>query len=123
MLINLSNHPSTGWKDKQLDTAIAQYGTIQDIPFPNIPPTATAEAVQQLAITYVQQIQKLAQDEANQPFAAHIMGEMTFTFRVVQLLRQSGIYSIASTTKRDTIEHQDGSKTFKFNFVQFRAYS
>lgn len=122
MLINLSNHPSTRWNEKQMKAAITQYGNVQDIQFPNIPPAATSKEVQQMAKKYVQQIRELAKQEANQPFAAHVMGEMTFMYRVVKLLRRSGIKCVASTTERNTIENEDGSKTFLFNFVQFRAY-
>lgn len=122
MLINLSNHPSTRWNETQMNAAITQYGSIQDIQFPNIPPAATTKEVQKMAKKYVQQIRTLAQKEANQPFAAHVMGEMTFMYRVVKLLRRSNIKCVASTTERDTIEHPDGSKTFKFNFIQFRTY-
>ena len=122
MLINLSNHPSTRWNEKQMNATIEEYGSVQDIQFPNIPPAATTKEVQQMAKTYVQQIRELAKDEDNQPFAAHVMGEMTFMFRVVKLLRRSGIECVASTTERNTIENEDGSKTFLFNFVQFRVY-
>ena len=122
MLINLSNHPSTRWNEKQMNATIEEYGSVQDIQFPNIPPAATTKEVRQMAKTYVQQIRELAKNEDNQPFAAHVMGEMTFMFRVVKLLRRSGIECVASTTERNTIENDDGSKTFLFNFVQFRAY-
>ena len=122
MLINLSNHPSTRWNEKQMNATIEEYGSVQDIQFPNIPPAATSKEVQQMAKNYVQQIRELAKDEANQPFAAHVMGEMTFMFRVVKLLRRSNIKCVASTTERDTIENADGSKTFKFDFIQFREY-
>lgn len=122
MLINLSNHPSTRWNDKQIQTTLATYRSVHDIAFPNIPPAATAEEVQKLAATYVQQILELANKPENQPFAAHVMGEMTFMYRVVSLLLRANIKCVASTTERDTIENADGSKTFKFNFVQFREY-
>lgn len=123
MLINLSNHPSTRWNDKQMQTAKAQFGNVKDIQFPNIPPAATSKEVQKMTKTYVQQIRTLAKEPQNQPFAAHVMGEMTFMYRVVKLLRRSNIKCVASTTERDTIENPDGSKTFKFSFVQFREYS
>jgi hypothetical protein len=105
-----------------MNATIEEYGSVQDIQFPNIPPAATSKEVQQMAKNYVQQIRELAKDEANQPFAAHVMGEMTFMFRVVKLLRRSNIKCVASTTERDTIENADGSKTFKFDFIQFREY-
>jgi hypothetical protein len=122
MLVNLSNHPSERWNNTQMNAAIQQYRNVKDITFPNILPTATTEEVQRMAKSYVHQIQILAQNETNQPFAVHVMGEMTFIYRIVLLLHRSNIKCIASTTERNTIENPDGSKTFLFNFVRFRAY-
>ena len=51
------------------------------------------------------------------------MGEMTFVFRMVKLLKRRKIKCVASTTERNVIEHEDGSKTFHFEFVQFREYT
>lgn len=122
MLLNLSNHPSTKWGKKQTQTAIEKYGNIQDMPFPHVQPTATSEDIKKLAADYVKQIRTLAKAEENQPFAVHIMGEMTLVFRIIKLLKRSKITCVASTTFRDTIENPDGSKTFKFEFIQFRTY-
>ncbi len=120
MLINLSNHPSSKWSKEQLRVATVQYGEIQDIPFPEVPPAATPEAIQHIVQKYIPNILKQSKQET--PFVVHIMGEMTLVFRMVTILQQSDITCIASTSFRDTVEHPDGSKTFKFSFVQFRAY-
>jgi hypothetical protein len=55
------------------------------------------------------------------PQAVHLMGEMTFTFRLVTMLQAAGIPCIASTTHR-TVEERDGKKIVQFEFVQFRPY-
>ena len=123
MLINLSNHPSTGWKDTQTNAALAQYGNIYDIPFPSMSPTATPKQIQQIAQTYLQEIIILAKNKSNQPFAVHIMGEMTFTYYVVRELKQANIKCIASAANRNAIEKEDGSKIVLFDFVQFREYT
>lgn len=122
MLLNLSNHPSTKWGEKQKNTAIEQYGSIQDMSFPHVQPTATSDDIKKLAANYVKQIRQLAKAKENQPFAVHIMGEMTLIFRIIKLLKRSKITCVASTTFRDTIDNPDGSKTFKFEFIQFREY-
>ncbi len=122
MLLNLSNHHSSKWGDTQRQIALEQYGDILDVPFPNVPPFATSEEIKVLASLYVKKSRDLAKIEKNQPFAVHIMGEMTLTFRIVQLLQRSNITCVASTTERNTIDHADGSKTFKFDFIQFRKY-
>lgn len=118
MLINLSNHPSTKWTDTQCDTAKKQYGKVVDIPFPRIPPEATKEEIEQLTEMYAGQIQKVAGVEAT---TVHLMGEMTFTYMLVNKLREEGVLCIASTTNR-TVEERDGKKIVQFNFVQFRPY-
>jgi hypothetical protein len=122
MLLNFSNHPSSRWGEKQTQTAIEKYGRIQDLPFPNVPPSASSEDLKTLASHYVKQFRALAKASENQPFAVHIMGEMTLIFRIISLLKRSKITCVASTTERNTIEHEDGSKTFLFDFIQFRPY-
>lgn len=115
MLLNLSNHPSASWSAAQLQAATSLYGAIEDLPFPAIPPDAEALQVQQLAQEYFEQV------TARRPAAVHLMGEMTFTFHLVQLLREAGIPCIASTTER-IAEERDGQKIVTFRFVQFRNY-
>jgi hypothetical protein len=122
MLLNLSNHPSTRWSEEQRERAIKEYHNIQDMSFPNVPPAATAAEIKTMAADYVQQIRGLAKAEGNQPFAVHIMGEMTLIFRVVSLLKRSKITCVASTSERNSIENADGSKTMQFKFIQFREY-
>ena len=53
--------------------------------------------------------------------AVHIMGEMNFTYALVNKLKANGIKCVASTTKRETVE-ENGVKISKFNFVRFREY-
>jgi hypothetical protein len=122
MLLNLSNHSSTKWGDKQTQTATQKYGNIQNMPFPNVPPAATSEEIKVLANGYVTQIRALAKAEGNQTFAVHIMGEMTLIFRIITSLKRSKIVCLASTSERNTVEHEDGTKTILFEFIQFRTY-
>jgi hypothetical protein len=75
-----------------------------------------------LANDYVKQIRILAKADENQPFAVHIMGEMTLIFRIITLLKRSKIVYVASTSERNTIENEDGTKTILFEFIQFREY-
>jgi len=49
------------------------------------------------------------------------MGELTFTYVLLNKLREKGIQAIASTTKRNVIETPEG-KISKFSFVRFRDY-
>ena len=115
MLINLSNHPSTRWTEAQLSAAVNTYGTVKDIPFPNIPPAMTGEELNELTTEYLKKILDI------DPHTVHLMGEMTFTFRLVTILKKMKIPCIASTTNR-TVEEKEGKKIVLFEFVQFREY-
>jgi hypothetical protein len=83
--------------------------------FPLINPKANNHEIDLLVEDYFAEITKLI------PQAVHIMGELTFTYRMVTKLKNAGITCIASTTKRNVIE-KDGAKVSRFEFVKFREY-
>jgi hypothetical protein len=58
MLINLSNHPSSGWSETQLKAA-REWGRIVDISFPVIDPEDDSENIKQLAVDYLCKIDEL----------------------------------------------------------------
>ena len=124
MLINFTNHPSDKWPENQYKAAKEIYGTILDYKFPEVPPEADEDQIKQLAEKYFQMIAAAFDSCANEPFpnAVHIQGEFTLVYRLVSLLRSSGIKCIASTTRRIVQEHEDGSRTYRFEFVRFREY-
>ena len=116
MLLNFSNHPSQQWPTLQTDIAIKTYQQITDLPFPNIPPDMNSDELDALVDLY--EIKVRTAD----PMAIHIMGELTFTHRLVNRLKAIGYRCIASTTERIVLEDGTGNKTSTFNFVQFRDY-
>lgn len=118
MLINFSNHPSEYWGKKQLEAA-KEYGELVDVPFPAIDPEADENCIKSLAEKYTEQLLAYAKDHL---LTVHIMGEMTFVYRVVSLLKEQGITCIASTTVRDAEMTDDGRKISDFQFVKFRRY-
>ena len=118
LFVNLSNHPSSAWGDRQREAAEA-IGEIRDLDFPQIAPDASEEEVQGLAAEYACRIGELA---AEAEVTVHVMGEMTFVYALVSMLRGRGIRCVASTTQRKVEEH-DGVKTSVFAFVGFREYS
>jgi len=122
MLINLSNHPSDNWEEDQKKAA-APYGAIYDVVFPVIDPTATSREVESLADSYAYKVAQLLSGQNEPASAVHLMGELTFCFALVARLQKAGIICIASTTRRETVVHPDGSKTSRFGFVRFREYS
>ena len=115
MLLNFTNHPSNLWLATQKEAA-KEYGDIVDMSFPQIAPEATTAEIAVLAQKYIDKIMAL------QPNAVHIMGEMTFTFAVVNGLLKANLNCIASTTKR-TVTEKNGEKISVFEFVQFRPYT
>ena len=116
MLINLSNHPSSKWTAAQTAAAVKYYQKVVDMPFPNIAPEWSDQKIAVLAVEYAQKI------IAKQPQAVHLMGEMTFTYALVNLLQKASIHCVASTSERIVQEEENNKKTVFFHFIQFRAY-
>lgn len=118
LFVNLSNHPSSTWQPAQLEAA-KQYGEIIDIDFPAVDALCMPERVDQLANQYALDI---INKGAPTCLTAHVMGEMTLTFRIVELLKAQGIRCVASTTERIVTDLPDNRKETQFTFVQFREY-
>jgi len=118
LFVNLSNHPSSTWQPAQL-AAAKQYGEIIDIDFPAVDALCLPERVDQLANQYALDIINRG---APTYLTAHVMGEMTLTFRIVDLLKAQGIRCVASTTERIVTDLPDNRKETQFTFVQFREY-
>lgn len=121
MLINLSNHPSAQWSPEQLSIAKKLYGKISDLAFPAIDPHWDSAAVKLLAENYLLKIKELLTESEDELNAVHIVGEYTFSFRLVELLKKNNISAVCSTTLRISAEN-NGIKTSQFRFIQFREY-
>lgn len=119
MLINLSNHPSAQWSEKQLEVAKLQYGEIIDMQFPQIPPEEGEDYIIEIAQKFFYQIEEY--HKGNKDICIHIMGELTFCFCLVSLLKKYNIMCVASTTKRNVVQ-QENVKTTVFEFCKFREY-
>ena len=122
MLLNLSNHPSAGWDAAQLEAVRVQFGGVEDLPFPMIPPEWEAAEVEALAAEYVARCQAMLAEHANEANAVHIMGEMTFTCTFVVQAQARSLQCVASTTERLSEPQADGSRRVTFRFVRFRDY-
>jgi len=61
---------------------------------------------------------KNSDDKVN---AVHLMGEYTFVFALANMLINSGVTCVVSTTERNTVEI-GGKKISEFKFVKFRKY-
>ncbi len=120
MLINLSNHPSDRWCEKQLDAAHNSFGEIVDITFPQVNPMEDNIYIQSLVYEYYKKIMALYAN--NYDITVHIMGELTFCFALVIMLKQNNIPCVAACTARNTVDLPDGRKETQFQFVRFRKY-
>lgn len=119
VFINVSNHPSSKWGEKQRNAA-REYGDIMDIPFPEVDPEAGTEKISDLAETYLKKI-----IEVENPVVM-IQGEFTFSYALIRRLRENGITAVAGCTRRKAEEQvmPDGTtvKNSFFEFVGFREY-
>ena len=113
MLLNLSNHPSSNWTEEQLAAA---GGKVIDMLFPQVAPNGDEAYIENLANEYLDKILKMDNIEA-----VHIMGEMNFTYSLVNKLKANGIKCVAATSERIAIE-RNGEKISQFSFVRFREY-
>lgn len=121
MLINLSNHPSINWAGEQLNAAKV-YGEIVDLPFPEVNPMGDELYIADLAKNYGNQVKQLLVNATNSNHAVHLMGELTFCFALISLLKNVGIPCVASTSQRVVSQHGN-QKVTTFTFVQFRNYN
>lgn len=119
MLINLSNHPSALWGERQLEAANV-YGEIVDITFPVIDEKGDEEYISNMADEYLQKVLALS---VNNELVVHLMGELTFTFALLSRLQANGIKCVASTSERIVLDESAGHKgEVIFSFERFREY-
>lgn len=119
LFINLSNHPSSTWDEKQKTAAEELGGEIEDMAFPQVKPSDTVVDIDKLAKDYVDKIEALAQGKT---VTVHVMGEMALTYRLVRLLTSRGIRCVCSTSNRHVKDEGDGRRVVEFHFEQFRDY-
>ena len=120
ILINLTNHPSEHWDDRQRIAAM-KYGKIIDIPFPDVDPNGDEEYIGQLSKEYYAKVMEYAK---LCHVTVHLMGEFSFTFALLKLLQRDGVDCIVSTTRRIVSEvPEESKKEVTFEFVRFRRYT
>lgn len=118
IFLNISNHPSDMWGDSQIKAAL-KYGEILDIPFPNITSDAVKSDIEILAKDL---LKKINEHYTDTDLTVHVMGELTFTYHMVSLLKGCGIRCVASCSERNVQEFDNGERISRFEFSQFREY-
>jgi len=125
MLLNFSNHQHNSWPNEQQDLANREFSSVTDMLFPDIDTMLSSDGIKELALVYSEKISQIMQQAKNtspsEKHAVHIMGEFTFCFTLINLLKEKGILCVASTTKR-IVEMKEGKKISKFEFCSFRDY-
>lgn len=114
---NVSNHPSNKWSEAQKAAALALTdGEIIDVPFPNVPPTASEEDVDKLADEITGKI--------GPGHVAMVQGEFSLTFKATSKLKSRGVTVVVATTERNSKETVQPDGTVKketvFEFCRFR---
>lgn len=99
-----------------MEMAVLKYGTVENLPFPQVDPDLDEEALEHLVNLYFKKV------IVYKPAAIHIMGELTFCLALVSKLTKTGLPCLASTTHRISEVLPNGSKVSKFEFVRFRQY-
>lgn len=118
LLLNLSNHPYAVWSEKQRDAARI-YGPCEDMEFPKVSADLSSEDLDRWVNDYKQSILKYTN---NYIVTVHVMGEMTFCFRLVSQLQAMGIKCIASCAERNVVELGNERIKSTYNFTKFREY-
>lgn len=117
--INHTNHPSARWEAEQLRAAEA-YGTVMDMPFPQIPAMWGAEEVCRLAAENARAI------IARRPAAVLVQGEFTYTYALVAALAAAGIVAFSACSERHVRERVNEAgetvRESRFVFCHFRTY-
>ena len=120
MFINLSNHSSKNWSDKQIQEA-QKYGRIVDIPFPAVNIDWDTNDYNNLADEYTEKVLRLDEN-----ITVMVQGEFALTYKIVSRLMSAGIRCLAAVTKREAVETVDNEgcsvKTSVFKFEKFMEY-
>ena len=120
MLINLSNHPSARWSERQMSEAYKLYGGVIDYPFPSVKAELSHDEIYKLAY-------ETASNVVHQsPDAVLCQGEFSLTYALVNILKEKGITVICACSERKVTETVDADgkteKTAIFVFIRFREY-
>jgi len=126
--INISNHPSNRWNEKQKEAAesmnFKKKRFILDIPFPNVNPTSDNIDIGILAQEVFEIITErtcLSFEETIQNCIFLVQGEFSLTFRIVTHILKKGGTCVTAASERKVIE-EGNKKTSIFEFVKFREY-
>ena len=113
-LINISNHPSSGWSEEQKEG----WGSIIDIPFSSIHYDSNFNAIADSIYDTIRY------KHHRTPMDCTVMcqGQHVATFSIVALLLTLGFNVLSAYTERIVTENPDGTKLSKFVFGGYQVY-
>ncbi len=119
MLLNITNHPSRYWSNAQLKAA-EEFGSVVDLPFPQIRMDMSNEQINKLVDAYL--IQILCHEDP----VVLCQGEFVFTYRLIVLLKEHHIPVVAcqGNLEREELqdENQNTIKQTVYRFARFLEY-
>ncbi|MCK6501946.1 CRISPR-associated DxTHG motif protein [Myxococcota bacterium] len=113
--LNISNHPSAGWTETQLQAARGLAPEVMDLPFPDVLPSASLAQVEALAEELVAKVPAHVR-------VAMVAGESVLSFAVIARLQAREVRCVAATSMRQVETEADGTRRSRFDFVGFRDY-
>lgn len=124
LFINLSNHPSAKWSAKQIDAAKEVADEVVDFAFPNVDPYANEGKIEIMAMDLLTDVEDLCNivGASFSHATICIAGEFSLVIQFIKLCEnlRVGFDVVVATSERNTVINKDGSKTVRFDFVQFR---
>lgn len=123
MFVNYTNHPSGCWSEAQKREA-RKYGTIIDVPFPAVRPSAGKEEITALAEKECKKIMELIKEE-KKTSAVLCQGEFTYTCLMVEYLQEKNVKVLSAVSERHVVTISEGEiskKQVEFVFEGFREY-
>lgn len=119
-LINISNHPSSGWSEDQR----AGWDKIVDIPFPPVSPESDFHEVKLLAQEITDKVAQIS--NAEEGIYIMIQGEYSLSYAVFSMLKELKKYKFVVPTTARVVEEKarpDGTveKVSVFRFIRWRV--
>lgn len=118
ILVNLSNHPSESWDEKQKEG----WDKIVDIPFPDVDPHL--EDVGDLVLEYFKKIREIQiQNNRDSTVYVHLAGEYSFCYELFRRLKDFYLFAVPTSeriVKETVLPDGRTEKTIIFQFVKWR---
>ncbi|MEY8310008.1 hypothetical protein AAK899_10880 [Erysipelotrichaceae bacterium 51-3] len=118
--MNITNHASQFWSKSQTEAARQLFGTVIDLPFPQIQVQMTDKEIDDLVEIYLKKV------TAYENPTVLCQGEFVFTYRMVHALQKRKIQVVAAQGTLEREEYQDKDQnTVKrtiYRFARFLKY-